>query len=91
MKFVQYLAIPAIGLLAACGADSATEEQGDMLEERADAIEDVGNDRAEALEEAADEASTDAREDALNARAEEVDDVGDNAAEAMNERADEME
>ena len=61
------------------------------MEERADAIEDVGNERAEALEQRADEAPTDAREDMLNQRAEEIDDIGDRAAERMNEVADELE
>ena len=77
--------------LAACGEDSAVEERGDMLEEQADAIENVGDDRAGQLEEMADEADTDAREDMLNERAEEIDDIGDDAADALNERADEME
>jgi hypothetical protein len=84
-------ALPAFALLAACGEDSAVEETGDMMEEQADAIEDLGDDRAAAMEEMADEAPTDAQEDALNARAEEIDDIGDDAAEAMNEMADEME
>ena len=77
--------------LAACGEDSAVEERGDMLEEQADAIENVGDDRAGQLEEMADEADTDAREDMLNERAEEIDHIGDDAADALNERADEME
>ncbi|MEE4205824.1 MAG: hypothetical protein V2I39_06025 [Erythrobacter sp.] len=84
-------ALPALALLAACGPDSPSEEMGDQLEERADAVEDYGNERAEMLEERADEAPTDAREDMLNERAEEVDDIGDNAAERMNEVADELE
>lgn len=92
MKKLIILAATAPALaLAACGEDSAVEERGDMLEEQADAIENVGDDRAGQLEEMADEADTDAREDALNARAEEVDDIGDDAADALNERADEME
>ena len=62
-----------------------------MLEERADAVEDYGDDQAAAMEERADEAPTDAQEDALNARAEEIDDIGDERADALNERADEME
>ncbi len=91
MKKLIIFAAAAPLALAACGQDSATEERGDMLEEQADAVENVGDDRAGALEEMADEADTDAREDALNARAEEIDDIGDDAADAMNERADEME
>jgi hypothetical protein len=91
MKFAAITALPALALLAACGPDSAEEEYGDQLEEQADAIEDVGNERAEALEERADEAPTDAMEDRLNERAEEIDDIGDNAAERMNEIADEHE
>ena len=90
-KLAIFAAAPAMMMVAACGPDSAVEEQGDAMEERADAIEDVGNERAEELEQMADEAPTDAREDMLNERAEQVDDVGDDAAEAMNERADEME
>lgn len=80
-----------MALMAACGEDSAYEEIGDALEDRADAVENYGDDRAGQLEEMADEAPTDAREDALNARAEEVDDVGDERAQALNEVADEME
>jgi len=92
MKQLLTIAIlPAFAVLAACGPDSQEEEMGDALEERADAVEDVGNDRAEMLEERADEAGTDAREDALNARAEEIDDIGDDAADRINEVADEME
>ena len=74
MKKIAILAaLPAAALaLSACGEDSAVEEQGDMLEERADAVEDYGDDQAAALEERADEAPTDAQEDALNARAEEM-------------------
>ncbi|MEQ8738272.1 MAG: hypothetical protein RID59_06850 [Hoeflea sp.] len=90
-RLLRYTAIPALAALAACGPDSQREEMGDRLEERADAIEDVGNDRAEALEERADEADTDAREDMLNERAEEVDDIGDEAADSVNEVADELE
>ena len=89
-KLIILAAAPALAL-GACGEDSAVEERGDMLEEQADAIENVGDDRASQLEEMADEANTDAREDMLNERAEQVDDIGDDAAEAMNERADEME
>lgn len=91
MKKLAFAALPAFAILAACGPDSAVEETGDQLEERADAVEDLGNDRAEALEEMADEAPTDAREDALNARAERIDDIGDERADAINEVADEME
>lgn len=90
-KLVMLATLPAFALLGACGGDSATEEQGDMLEERADAVENMGDDRAGQLEEMADEADTDAREDMLNERAEQVDDIGDDRAEALNERADEME
>jgi hypothetical protein len=82
--------IPAFAL-AACGQDSAVEETGDALEERADAVEDYGDDRAAALEERADEMPTDAGEDALNQRAERIDDIGDERADAINEVADEME
>ncbi len=89
-KLVLIAALPAFAL-AACGPDSEYEETGDALEERADAVENIGDDRAGALEEMADEASTDAREDALNARAERIDDVGDQRAEKLNEVADEME
>lgn len=91
MKKTAIFAAAATFALAACGADSATEETGDMLEEQADAVENIGDDRAGELEEMADEADTDAREDALNARAEEIDDIGDDAADAINETADEME
>lgn len=91
-KLAILAAIPAAALaLSACGEDSAVEELGDMLEERADAVEDYGDDTAAALEERADEAPTDAQEDALNARAERVDDIGDERADAINERADELE
>ena len=55
-KLALAIAIPALSL-AACGEDTAYEETGDALEERADAVEDVGDDRAAALEEAADEAA----------------------------------
>ncbi|WP_236922302.1 hypothetical protein [Erythrobacter litoralis] len=90
-KLLTFTALPALAMVAACGPDSPREEMGDRMEERADAIEDVGNDRAEALEERADEAETDAREDMLNERAEEIDDIGDEAADEINEVADELE
>ena len=67
-QFAILAAIPTMALMAACGDDSAYEETGDALEERADAVENYGDDRAGELEEMADEAPTDAREDALNAR-----------------------
>lgn len=90
-KFALIAAIPTLAVLGACAPDSPTEEKGDMLEERADAVENVGDDRAGQLEEMADEAPTDAQEDALNARAEQVDDIGDERADQLNEKADEME
>ena len=84
-KFAFFAALPVAALaLSACGQD-------DAVEERADAVEDYGDDQAAAMEERADEAPTDAQEDALNARAEEIDDIGDERADALNERADEME
>lgn len=89
-KFMMLAAIPAFAL-ASCGENSAVEETGDMLEERADAVEPYGDDRAAALEERADEAPTDAQEDALNARAERIDDIGDQRADQLNEVADELE
>jgi len=90
-KLALIMTAPALALVGACGDDSAVEETGDALEERADAVENLGDERAEQLEEMADNAPTDAREDALNARAEEIDDVGDERADAINEVADEME
>jgi len=90
-KLALIMAAPALALVGACGDDSSVEETGDALEQQADAVEDLGDERAEQLEEMADDASTDAREDALNARAEKIDDVGDERADALNETADEME
>ena len=78
-KLMMFAAMPVLALTAACGEDSAIEE------------ENYGDDQAGALEEMADEMPTDAGEDALNARAEEIDDIGDDRADALNERADEME
>lgn len=43
-----------MALMAACGEDSAYEETGDALEDRADAVENYGDDRAGQLEEMAD-------------------------------------
>ncbi|QIQ85575.1 hypothetical protein [Erythrobacter sp.] len=88
---ITMTALPALAMVTACGPDSPREELGDRMEEQADAIEDVGNERAEMLEERADEAATDAREDMLNERAEEIDDIGDEAADEINDVADELE
>jgi HAMP domain-containing protein len=65
-KFTLTAAVAATALgLAAC-AEAPNEEQSDMLEDRADAVDDMAED-----------APTEAQEDAIEDRADEIDDTAD--------------
>lgn len=91
MKALALYSLPAFALLAACGEDSAIEDRGDLLEMRADAVDQQTKEVVETLEERADAAPTDAMEDTLDERAEVVEEIGGQQADAINETADQLE
>lgn len=67
MKRTMLIAAPLALALAACGSgDPAMEAEGDRIDERADTLEDM-----------ADEAPTEAQEDQLEAEAEVLEDQAD--------------
>ncbi|MCK0098154.1 hypothetical protein MWU38_02055 [Qipengyuania sp. S6317L1] len=63
--FVAVTAAASLSLVA-CGPEAANEQQSDMLEDKADAVDDM-----------AEEAPTEAQEDAIEDEADAIDDMAD--------------
>jgi len=63
--FVAATAAASLSLVA-CGPESPAEQESDMLEDKADAVDDM-----------AEEAPTEAQEDAIEDKADEIDDMAE--------------